>query len=99
MLAQFAWGGRRARAIEVGGRAQNEAPASRDTASGQRRVHHLSYPQSHVDAFLDQINLTVVQHDLELQFRMLRQEFRQHWNEMDPGKGDGSAETQTTLEA
>jgi hypothetical protein len=66
MLAQFTWRRRRARAIEIGRRAQHEAFASCDTASGQRRVHQLPHPESHIDALLDEVDLTVVQNDLEV---------------------------------
>jgi hypothetical protein len=72
MLAQLAWRRRRARAIEVGGRAQDEPLASCERASGQGRVHHLSHPERHIDPLLDEVDLTVVQNDLEVQLRILQ---------------------------
>jgi hypothetical protein len=86
-------------AIEIGRRSQDEALASCDAASGQRRVHHLSHPESHVDALLDKVDLAVVQNDFQIHVWILRQEFRQHRNEMDPGKCDGSADPQSPLES
>src|SRR5260370_37637805 len=77
MFAEFTWRRWRARAIEVGRRAQHEAPASCDTASGERRVHQLSHPESHIDALLDEVDLTFVQNDLQVQLRILRHELGQ----------------------
>src|SRR5690349_12254654 len=98
MPAQFARRRWRSRAIEIGRRADDETLASCDTANCERRIHHPSHPERHVDALLDKVDLTVVQDDFQLQFRMLRQEFREQRNEMYSGEGDGSTDPQSSLE-
>src|SRR5882672_10917618 len=98
MLAEF---GRRcggAGALEVVGRTQYQSLASTDTANCQRRVQHLSHPQPQIDALLHEVDLAVVEHDFQIQVRVLCEELRQQRNEMNASKCDGGANAQSSLQ-
>src|SRR5260370_14032660 len=77
MPAQFGWRLRRSGAIEVGWCPQHEPLASCDSAYRQRRVQQLSHAERYIDTLLHQIDLAVVEHDLQIKLRMLREELRQ----------------------
>jgi hypothetical protein len=72
--------------------------ASADAADCQRRIQQLSHPQRHIDALLHEIDLAVIEHDVQTELGMLREELRQQRNEANAGKGDGGADAQSSLQ-
>jgi hypothetical protein len=95
MLAEIGWRCRGTGALEVVGRTQYQSLASTDAADCQRRIQHLSHPQRQIDALLHEVDLTVVEHDFQIEVPMLCEELRQQRNEVDTGEGNGGADAAT----
>src|SRR5258708_23838736 len=98
MLAEIGWRCGGAGALEVAGRTQYQPLASTDATDCQRRIEQLSHPQRHIDALLHEIDLAVIEHDFQVELRMLREELRQQGNKGNAGKGDGGADSQSSLQ-
>src|SRR6267378_571248 len=98
MLAEIGWRCGGAGALEVAGRTQYQSLASTDAANCQRRVQQLSHPQPQIDALLHEVDLAVVEHDFQIEVRVLCEELRQQRNEVNASECDGGANAQSSLQ-
>jgi hypothetical protein len=91
MLAEFGGRTRHPMSREVRLRADNHPFSACDTTRRHRGVVESAHAQRDVDAFLKQIDRTVVHDDLHVEVRMLLEERPKRWDDMQPREGHGGA--------
>jgi len=69
-----------------------------DLARGEAGVGELAHAQGDVDAFLDQVDVAVVQHEVDVELRMLFQEQRQARQHVQAREGHRGADAQAAGE-
>jgi len=88
MAAQLAGGRGRAMALKIGRRRHDNATALGDTARGHVGIRHRPHAQRHIDALVDQVHMSIVEHQLDLEVRVFGEERRQFGNDVEPPEAD-----------
>ncbi|CAM2144215.1 hypothetical protein PT2222_150281 [Paraburkholderia tropica] len=94
MLTEFRGRLRRAMPCEIRLRADHQTPSACDAPRGHRGVVESAHAQRDVDAFLEQIDRTVVHHDLHIESRVLFEERAKRGDDVQPCEGHGRAHAQ-----
>jgi hypothetical protein len=94
MEGQVAGHHRRAGLFEVSGGPHDRPRARPDLSGSQTGIGHRAHPKGDVDAFLDQVDIPIVENDFNFQVRILRQEFRDLRDDVQPRERHRSADTQ-----
>ena len=75
-------------ALKIRRRSHHNAAALCDPPRGHVRIRHRAHSKRNIDPFVDQVQVTVVQDELDIEVRVFGQERRQVRDDMESSKAN-----------